>query len=188
MAKSQVSLMDKDVGRAADEFRTSSTYFLASAGDDMLEAIDKRIANLTRTPLNAQEHVQVLRYEHGQLYKPHHDFWSMESYTDRAVVEMTHGGWKNRLLTVFWYMSNVSLGGETNFPLAHGFGTISSEDVAPDCRGGLRVRPERGKVIAFYSLLPDGTGDTSSLHGACPPTVGVKWAANKWIWNSAWRQ
>jgi prolyl 4-hydroxylase len=38
-------------------------------------------------------------------------------------------------------------------------------------------------VIIFYSLLPDGTGDQKSLHGACPVGHGQKWAANKWIWN-----
>jgi hypothetical protein len=33
---------------------------------------------------------------------------------------MTQGGFLNRLATVFWYMSDVSGGGETNFPRANG--------------------------------------------------------------------
>jgi prolyl 4-hydroxylase len=45
------------------------------------------------------------------------------------------------------------------------------------------VKPEKGKVIIFYSLLADGTGDHYSLHGACPVEEGIKWAANKWVWN-----
>ena len=183
MAKSLVSHMDKDVGKPDEEFRTSTNTFLSSAGDARLQAIDRRVANMTRLPLNHQEFAQVLRYQKGQLYGAHHDYWPADSYTQPDIVAMTKGGWKNRLLTVFWYMSDVALGGETNFPDAAGFPPIDSDDVARDCRRGLRVRPERGKVIAFYSLLPDGTGDVSSLHGACPPKVGLKWAANKWLWN-----
>ena len=43
------------------------------------------------------------------------------------------------------------------------------------------------KVIIFYSLLPSGDGDSASQHGACPVTSGVKWAANKWLWNKPTR-
>ena len=97
---------------------------------------------------------------------------------------MTHGSLKNRLVTVLWFMSDVTLGGETNFPTAKGFVTpIDSADVPNECQRGLRVKPERGKVIIFYLLLPDGTGDQRSLHGACPVIQGIKWAANKWVWN-----
>jgi len=39
------------------------------------------------------------------------------------------------------------------------------------------------QVIIFYSLLPNGDGDVTSQHSACPVTSGVKWAANKWVWN-----
>jgi hypothetical protein len=50
----------------------------------------------------------------------------------------------------------------------------------------LKVKPEKGKVIIFYSLLANGRGDPLSLHGAaCPVEAGSnKWAANKWIWNA----
>jgi prolyl 4-hydroxylase len=45
------------------------------------------------------------------------------------------------------------------------------------------VKPEKGKVIIFYSMRPDGQTDGYSLHGACPVLNGTKWAANKWVWN-----
>jgi prolyl 4-hydroxylase len=54
-----------------------------------------------------------------------------------------------------------------------------------DCSSGLKVKPQKGKVIIFYSLDASGARDPSSLHGACPVGEGnVKWAANKWIWNA----
>lgn len=53
------------------------------------------------------------------------------------------------------------------------------------CTQGLKVSPEKGKVIMFYSLTADGKIDKHSLHGSCP-VIGQKekWAANKWVWSS----
>ena len=48
----------------------------------------------------------------------------------------------------------------------------------------MKVKPEKGKVIVFYSLKADGELDPESLHGACPVEQGIKWAANKWVWNA----
>jgi prolyl 4-hydroxylase len=59
MAPSKVSLMDKDKGKEAKEFRTSSTYFLTSRGDGLLKDVDERVANLTRTTPQFHEDVQV---------------------------------------------------------------------------------------------------------------------------------
>jgi prolyl 4-hydroxylase len=42
---------------------------------------------------------------------------------------MLKGGEQNRLITVFWYLSDVSKGGHTIFPLANGArGSSSSGD------------------------------------------------------------
>lgn len=66
MAQSGVSLMDKDRGKAATEWRTSATHFMPSPKHPVLQAIDRRVASLTRTPLSHQEYVQVLRYQETQ--------------------------------------------------------------------------------------------------------------------------
>ena len=67
MASSQVSLMDKDKGKAATEFRTSSTYFLPSV-HPTLRTIDARVEALAHVDRTHQEFVQVLRYGKGQKY------------------------------------------------------------------------------------------------------------------------
>jgi prolyl 4-hydroxylase len=95
---------------------------------------------------------------------------------------MTHGGLKNRMATVFWYITNVEGGGHTSFPLAQGK-FITELTPTTTCPYQLGVKPEAGKVIIFYSLRPDGSGDDLSQHAACPVTSGTKWAANKWVWN-----
>ena len=52
-----------------------------------------------------------------------------------------------------------------------------------DCSKGLRVKPQKRKVIIFYSMFPSGNMDPMSLHGGCPVQEGVKFSGNKWIWN-----
>jgi prolyl 4-hydroxylase len=79
-------------------------------------------------------------------------------------------GRRNRMATVFWYLSDVQEGGETIFPRFN----HSREKSSTDCETGLKVKPEAGKVIIFYSMTPDGRTDSSSLHGACPVKEGGK--------------
>lgn len=55
------------------------------------------------------EDIQVLRYEHGQKYDPHYDY-----FTDK--VNIVRGG--HRVATVLMYLTNVTKGGETVFPSA----------------------------------------------------------------------
>lgn len=51
----------------------------------------------------------MLRYEHGQKYDPHYDY-----FTDK--VNIARGG--HRIATVLMYLSDVVKGGETVFPKA----------------------------------------------------------------------
>lgn len=183
MHYSQVSLMDKDKGKAASEWRTSQTAFLNSIGDPVLTEIDYRVSSLTRIPRNHQEFVQVLRYGPSEKYDAHHDYFDPASYkSDPGTLRLIDGGRRNRYATVFWYLTDVDVGGETIFPKYGGAPTPRNYS---SCSVGLKVKPQKGKVIIFYSLDPSGALDDYSLHGAC--SVGennVKWAANKWIWNA----
>jgi hypothetical protein len=65
---SHVSLMDKDKGKAASEFRTSQSALLPSHNDVMFQAIDRRVASVTRLARNHQEQTQVLRYGFSGAY------------------------------------------------------------------------------------------------------------------------
>lgn len=181
MKPSPVSLMDHDRGKADSNWRTSKTYFLPSRKDDVLLGIDQRVEDFTRVPRSHQEQVQVLKYEIGQRYSAHHDFFNPKMYQqDQRTMKNIDGGRKNRMVTVFWYLSDVEEGGETIFPRAGGHtGRVDFSD----CTKGLKVKPSLGKVAMFYSLRPDGQFDDFSLHGACPVIAGRKWAANKWVWS-----
>ena len=180
---SQVSLMDKDKGKAASEWRTSQSAFLQSTNDDVLTELDDRVASLTRIPKTHGEYVQVLRYGTGEKYDAHHDFFNANLYkNDPNTLNLIDGGKKNRFATVFWYLTDVNDGGETIFPK---YGGASTPRDFSSCEVGLKVKPQKGKVIIFYSLDAAGDLDDYSLHGACPVGEGnLKWAANKWIWNA----
>ena len=66
---------------------------------------------------------------------------------------------------------DVTKGGETVFPRLNG--APQPRDFS-DCSRGLKVSPEEGKVIIFYSLLANGRIDPLSLHGACRVQEGIK--------------
>ena len=177
---SDVVLMDHDKNKSASDFRTSQSTFLKVYNPTLLD-IDYRTASLVRTPRTHQENVQVLRYGHTEKYDAHHDFFTPALYaSDAATLRLIKDGHRNRMATVFWYLSDVKDGGHTVFPR---FNKGREKDFR-DCETGLKVQPETGKVIIFYSLTADGATDPYSLHGACPVGEGeIKWAANKWVWN-----
>jgi len=196
MAKSGVALKDADKGKAAKEFRTSSQYFLPTTRDPVLERVDKRVMHLTRIPISHAEYIQVLRYNHMEHYSAHHDFFDPAAYASNAemLASVEHGA-KNRLATVFFYLNNVTTdadvthgGGQTNFPRA---ATAQYPNGGPlvrdyfDCSKGLSVYPQAGKVIIFYSMLPNGEMDDFSLHGGCDVLEqdATKFSANFWLWN-----
>ena len=125
-------------------------------------------------PLGPHYSFFLPRYDH------HHDYFDPRLYAnDKETLHAIGHGRRNRLATVFWYLSDVEAGGETAFPRFNGAKPLNMQD----CETGLRVTPQKGRVIIFYSLLPNGQYDPLSLHGACPVKEGVKWAANKWVWD-----
>mmetsp|Transcript_36951 Transcript_36951/g.66463 ORF Transcript_36951/g.66463 Transcript_36951/m.66463 type:complete len:517 (-) Transcript_36951:119-1669(-) len=184
MKYSSVSLKDADVGRASSDWRTSQSTFLSADNDPILQDIEYRTGSLTRVPRTHQEYVQVLRYGTSEKYDSHHDYFDPSAYkSDKSTLNLIEHGKKNRFATVFWYLTDVDEGGHTVFPRAGGLPPVMSHS---DCSKGLKVKPQKGKVIIFYSLDASGAMDPLSLHGACP-VIGesdVKWAANKWIWNA----
>jgi prolyl 4-hydroxylase len=79
----------------------------------------------------------------------------------------------SRFATILFYLNDDMEGGETTFP--RWLNTETSE--------ALKVKPEKGKAILFYNLLPDGNYDERSQHAALPVTKGDKYLTNLWIWD-----
>ncbi|CAI5736210.1 unnamed protein product [Hyaloperonospora brassicae] len=181
LAPSGVALADGDENRPSTDWRTSTTYWLDSSAHSVVRNIDKRTSDLVKVPVSHQENVQVLRYEKTQHYDQHVDYFSADRYRNSpGVLEDIEYGYKNRMITVFWYMSDVAKGGHTNFARAGGLPPPASNK---GCFQGLSVAPEKRKVVVFYSMLPNGENDPMSLHAGCPVEEGIKFSGNKWIWN-----
>ncbi|XP_058073829.1 probable prolyl 4-hydroxylase 7 isoform X2 [Magnolia sinica] len=173
--KLEVSMVaDNDSGKSIkSEVRTSSGMFLQKGQDEIVTAIERRIAAWTFLPPENGESIQILHYEHGQKYEPHFDY-----FHDKANQEL--GG--HRVATVLMYLSNIEMGGETIFPNSEGKGSQLKDDTWSDCaKNGYAVKPKKGDALLFFSLHPDAQTDPDSLHGSCPVIEGEKWSATKWI-------
>ncbi|KAK7303184.1 hypothetical protein RJT34_14086 [Clitoria ternatea] len=158
------------------EFRTSSGMFIPKNKDPIVAGIEDKISSWTFLPKENGEDIQVLRYEQGQKYDPHYDY-----FVDK--VNIARGG--HRVATVLMYLSDVTSGGETVFPNAeesqHHRGSETSDDLSECAKKGIAVKPRRGDALLFFNLHPNAVPDTISLHGGCPVIEGEKWSATKWI-------
>ncbi|KAL6185904.1 hypothetical protein ACLB2K_042026 [Fragaria x ananassa] len=177
------------------EVRTSSGMFIPKAKDHIVAAIEDKLATWTFLPKENGEDIQVLRYEPGQKYEPHYDY-----FADK--VNIARGG--HRIATVLMYLTDVAKGGETVFPLAeevHRRKASVPDDSLSDCAkkgiaGSIKcdvycsfspsvfeyiVKPRRGDALLFFSLHPNAIPDENSLHAGCPVIDGEKWSATKWI-------
>nr|WP_250893660.1 2OG-Fe(II) oxygenase [Croceibacterium selenioxidans] len=83
--------------------RTSDGAVLGPIQQDLvIEALNRRIATVTRTSPEQGEPLGVLRYAPGQQYRLHHDCLPGES--------------NQRVLTVIVYLNDGYAGGRTRFP------------------------------------------------------------------------
>lgn len=172
MEKSKV--IDNESGMSKDsKARSSEGAFLPRGTDDIVTAIEERIADWTHVPVEHGEAVHVIHYAEGQEYTAHYDYFFNEK-------NMKMGG--NRMATVLMYLADTEEGGETVFPDADGFDPALLEgDFSKCAKGKLAVKPKMGDAILFWDMSPDGVVDPKSLHTACPVIKGNKWSATKWM-------
>lgn len=171
LEKSMVA--DNESGKSvASEIRTSSGMFLMKGQDDVISRIEDRIATWTFLPKENGEAIQVLRYQDGEKYEPHFDYFHDKN--NQAL-----GG--HRIATVLMYLSDVIKGGETVFPRSEDRGGVKDDTWSGCGKTGVAVKPRKGDALLFFSLHPSAVPDESSLHTGCPVLEGEKWSATKWI-------
>lgn len=165
------TVVDVNTGKGIEsKVRTSTSMFLTSSERKypMIQAIEKRISVYSMIPVENGELLQILRYQPGQFYKPHHDYFSDE-------FNIKRGG--QRVATVLMYLSEGMQGGETYFPWVG--------DKNCNCGGeqkkGISVAPRKGDALLFWSQKLDGNIDPATSHGSCPVVAGEKWSATKWL-------
>ena len=143
---------DTGVGELSTARTSYGTYFQREE-NDTIARIERRISKVLNFPVAHGEGLQVLKYEIGQRYLPHYDY-----FVDKTKVNRPGGP---RVGTLLMYLNTPEAGGATTFPNL-----------------GLDIQPLAGNAV-FFSY-PDDT-DVSTLHGGNPVITGEKWVATKWI-------
>jgi prolyl 4-hydroxylase len=157
-----------DAGTGADAVnpqRTSWGMFFKRGETPLIAEIEKRIEELTGVPLEHGEGLQVLRYEVGQEYRPHNDYFDK----DKPGFDRHIGEAGQRTDTVLLYLNTPEEGGGTVFP-----------------DGGMTVPAREGNALWFRYPTPDAT--SKSFHGGEPVKKGVKWVATKWLREKPYRK
>lgn len=140
--------------------RNSFTSFLLKSQDEIVKRIENRCSLLANHPTSHIEPFQIVRYQPGQFFKEHHDYFEPKE-GDKFVPQY------QRTLTIFIYLNDVAKdekGGQTYFPSAN-----------------LSVRPQMGKAVMFRNITPDGKEDPKSLHSGQKLMKSTKYGCNVWF-------
>ena len=138
----------------SDKSRTSYSAMLAPSQSPVVSVIRQRISAFSGYPEAVLEPLQEVKYEVGQYYKPHNDYYN--------ECETWVPG--NRHFTFLIYLNEVEGGGETGFPKLN-----------------LTITPVRYAALVFNNVLENGAPDERTQHEGLPPTSGVKQAINGWM-------
>eukprot|EP00927_Polykrikos_kofoidii_P067744 TRINITY_DN63191_c0_g1_i1.p1 TRINITY_DN63191_c0_g1~~TRINITY_DN63191_c0_g1_i1.p1 ORF type:complete len:249 (-),score=33.15 TRINITY_DN63191_c0_g1_i1:146-892(-) len=137
-------------------------------------AIASSVAGL---PLDCAEPISITRYCDCQQYDWHYDDVYLE-----------------RLATCIFYLTSISAGGETAFPLVAPTPVVATNQLPsvaefrPEKLGDwpnvVSVSPKRGNVVLFYNRDKNNVRDERSLHGSLPivsSSAEEKWICQVWL-------
>ncbi len=138
-------------------FRTNrATTFPSNHGNLAVRLIERTLIQPTGMGLMHAEDLELSHYGVGQEYKPHRDYLN-----DINLIGPNTPG--QRVCTIFCYLNEVDLGGETEF-----------------LHWNQRVSPKLGRAVIFDNFN-DGKVDPDSVHAGLPVLAGEKWLATLWL-------
>jgi prolyl 4-hydroxylase len=141
-------------------FRTSQTSDLCVLKSPVALAMDEKICRTLGIRAQYSEGIQAQRYDVGQQFKPHWDYYEpgSEAYTKFATVR------GNRTWTFMIYLNEDMDGGATRFT------TIDRA-----------FQPRTGMALLWNNLRDDGTPNPATMHCGEPVTRGHKLIITKWF-------
>lgn len=133
--------------------RTSSTFFLPDK-DSVVQSIKQKVSEYLNVPYTHIEGLQFLRYQKGEKYIYHHDYFKDKNTKNQRV----------HTLIVYLNDLNVSDGGATSF-----------------FHHSLKVQPKQGAAVHFRNMDESNVLIETSLHsGEEILTSAIKYAINIW--------
>jgi prolyl 4-hydroxylase len=141
-------------------FRTSRTSYLGLVRNELVEALDEKIARTLGIQPSFSESLQGQHYSVGQEFKAHTDFFEpgTEEYAEHGAEQ------GNRTWTFMVYLNDVPKGGGTHFiNLAHIF------------------QPKKGQAVIWNNLYNNGARNYNVLHAGMPVEEGHKVIITKWF-------
>ncbi|KAL1229030.1 Prolyl 4-hydroxylase subunit [Trichinella pseudospiralis] len=177
----RATVHNKETGQLEHaSYRISKSAWLKEHEHPVVERIVKRIHDMTNLNMETAEDLQIANYGIGGHYEPHFDM------STRDEVDPYEHGHGNRIATALFYKEEVNAFKSLN--TGNRIATVLFYISQPEAGGAtvfithkLAIFPVEGDAAFWFNLKPNGEGDMSTRHAACPVLAGVKWVANKWI-------
>jgi len=170
-AEGLIALTDRDAApskrftaQADPDFRTSHTCYLDSV-NNLVGAVERRIADLLGIAVERGEAIQAQRYAAGQQFKVHNDYFASGEPYSAAVAE--EGG--QRTWTAMIFLNDVEAGGATHFPYV-----------------GVQIKPRARTLMLWNNLDAQGLANAYTRHAGLPVERGSKYVITKWFRERAW--
>lgn len=142
-------------------YRSSRTCDLGNLDLKIIDAIDEKIAQALGIRLPYSEQIQGQRYDMGQEYKEHPDYFAgLEHETYRKFTDKQG----DRTWTFMVYLNSVEKGGGTRFT-----------------RIDKTIMPQKGHAVVWNNLDAEGVPNPFTLHAGLPIEAGHKMIVTKWF-------
>jgi len=134
--------------------------------DLFVKRIQRRLDDFLGLEQEFGETIQGQRYQPGQEFKPHNDWFPPESRYWK--MEAKRGG--QRCYTAMVYLNDVEEGGSTDFTHL-----------------GISIQPRMGTLLIWNNADEEGAPNEWTLHAGTPVVRGVKYVITKWYRTRRWR-
>lgn len=145
-------------------FRTSETCDLA-AEVPVVRELEAMLAELSGIDPRFGEPLQGQRYDVGQEFKPHTDYFAPDGLDFHKFCSVAG----QRTWTFMIYLNDVTAGGGTRFKALSKI-----------------FQPETGKLLAWNNRRPDGRVNPNTLHHGMKVRRGLKYVLTKWYREKEW--
>ena len=171
MCEQLVALIEKDrrpstLADAGDDhyFRTSETCDL-DPEEPVVRELEALLAALNGIDPKYGEPLQGQRYDVGQEFKPHCDYFNRGGQDWEKYCSVAG----QRTWTFMVYLNAVEAGGATRFKAV-----------------GKTFQPETGKLVCWNNMRPDGRENPNTIHHGMKVRKGVKYVITKWYREKEW--